>query len=361
MRSARLYSHQREFLMEELPIPSPGDDETVVKVMAAGLCASDLHILDGENMLEAYPRTLGHEVSGVVTRPGKHSRRTAGDRVCVNFLVTCGECRYCGSGRESLCLKRQGIGVHRDGGFAEFVCVPDKNLIDIPEDVPFSHAALATDALATPYHAISKRANVNRGDPVGVIGLGGLGLNAVRILKMLGADPIVGIDIDSASRDRALRAGATVVVDPREAEGNGSAGAGGEGLRTVFDFVGAPQTVSQASEMLERGGRVVIVGHSSLRIQGSTGSTFSREELEIVGSYAFERAEIEELLDHMAAGRLDIADSITHTLPLQRINEAVHELRTRRTSPSRIVITPSGMDELEREEVSARDHFQSQI
>lgn len=321
-------------------MPDPSRDEVLVKVAAAGICGSDLHIIDGHTAVSDFPRTLGHEVAGTIDAVGSQvSGVEVGDRVCVNFLVTCGACSFCRLGRESLCVGRQGIGVHRDGGFAEYLVAPARNVVSVLSRVPLEQAAIATDALATPYHAITKRAQIRPGTSVAVIGLGGLGTSAVQLLALFGAYPIVGLDPDGSSRRRAEERGATATFDA-QSDSYASWLGSGEPPHCVFDFVGAPSTVQLGSEMLSRGGRLVVVGHSHEEIRLMAGTTIVREELEVVGSYAFERSEIEELIRLMGLGRLDVANAISHRVPLSQIAQGIDLLRTRRGGPSRVVVVP---------------------
>ncbi len=342
MRAARLHAVGEDLRIDEVPKPIADTAEAVIRVEAVSICGSDLHIVDGENLLPEFPRTLGHEIAGVIDELNDNDDTgfRVGDRVCIDFLVTCGSCRFCRIGRESLCVNRAGLGVQRDGGFAEYVAVPIRNLIRIPDGVSFEFAAVAADALATPCHAISKRAQVRPGTGAVVIGLGGLGLNAVRLLKVFGASPIVGLDLDPASRQRALAAGADFVFDGGSAEFAEWLAPQRDRLRCVFDFVGIRATVALGTEVVARGGRVVVVGLGAQPLELPVASAVVREELEVVGSYAFERGEIAELMDLLSQGVIDLSDSITHRGSLEDVNEGIRRLRTRDGAPSRIVLSP---------------------
>lgn len=340
MIAARLHGPGGKLVVEDVPTPSPERGEVLVRVVAAGICGSDLHILEGDSPLDAYPRVLGHEIAGVVERVGYGvADWRPGDRVCVDFLVSCGECDRCRQGRESLCRTRAGLGAQRDGGFAEYVCVPARNLVRVPETVPLAHAALATDALATPYHAIDKRAHLRPGQGVAVIGLGGLGLNALELLGLYNVSPLIAFDVDPGSRARAEAAAACDTFDPREYDVR--QGLGLRRIETVLDFVGSPETVEFATRLVDRGGRVVVVGLSHENLELTTGMRFVRDEVELVGSYAFEREEIREIVAHLASGRLDVAASITHRVPLEEINRGVEILAARTGAPGRIVVEVS--------------------
>lgn len=336
MLAARLHGPGQPLRVERVPVPEPGPDEVRVRVVAAGICGSDLHLLDGESPLDAYPRTLGHEIAGVVDAVGAAVIDwKAGARVCIDFLVSCGECIFCRAGRESLCRSRRGLGAQLDGGFAEFVRVPARNLVLVPDGVDLRTAAIATDAVATPYHAIRTRARPRPGAGVVVIGLGGLGLNALQVLRLYSAGPVIGVDRDPASRARAAEMGVRAFApgDPELV-----AKARQLGPEIVLDLVGSPETVELAGRIVDRGGRVVVVGLAGGELRLADGMRFVRDEVEIVGSYAFEREEIRELLEHVAAGRLEVSASITHLVALTDINQAVEMLRSRHEAPGRILV-----------------------
>jgi D-arabinose 1-dehydrogenase-like Zn-dependent alcohol dehydrogenase len=221
-----------------------------------------------------------------------------GDRIAVNFLVNCGTCDYCLTGRTSLCLRREGLGIALDGGLAEYVLVPSTNVIRIPENVPYSHAAIATDAFATPLHAI-RRSGVKPGDTCLVIGAGGLGLSAIQLLVAMGAGAIVVVDVDTAALTAAARNGATEVknVDDLSDLDETSLPA-----HHAFDFVGSPETVTVAIENTTRGGRINVVGLCDKPIEIVRGDVLVREEKVIAGSYSFDNTEIREVLDLMSQG-----------------------------------------------------------
>lgn len=301
MRALRLHNVHIAPVIDIIDLPVPSSGEVLVRVRAAGICGSDHHIIAGHNPLPEYPRTLGHEIAGEVAALGSDVKGVqVGDRVAVNFLVSCGACDYCKAGRTSLCLKREGLGVAMDGGLAEFVRVPWTNVIPIPANVPYTHAAIATDAFATPLHAI-RRSGVREGDTCLVIGAGGLGLSAVQLLRAMGASAIAVVDIDRTALEAAARSGATDVKTMDEL-----ADLHRTSLAAVhtFDFVGSPETIAVAIQHTGRGGRINVVGLSDKPIELVRGDVLVREEKIIAGSYSFDNKEIREVLDLMSNGLL---------------------------------------------------------
>lgn len=343
MLAARLH-RPNQVVVEEVPEPIPDSGEVIVRVAAAGICGSDLHVIGGVPVLPSYPRILGHEMAGTVTELGNSvDRGWLGRRVCIHFLITCGECRMCREGRDSLCFSRESLGRLRDGGFAELLRVPARNLIRLPENVGFEAAALATDAFATPYHAMMRRSSLRAGAGVIIIGAGGLGSAAVQLARLTGADPVVVLDTDPRSVARARALGADVAFDPSSAEFRAwAASEAGELSRfsTALDFVGLPETARLASTLVERGGRVVVVGgHGEGVIISVARMELGRQEREIVGSYAFTREDIAATVRLLSSGKLSSEALITHRVGLRQINDGIDALRDRTDGPGRVVVT----------------------
>ena len=157
----------------------------MVWVKAAGICRSDLHYRAGVSPVRPLPLTLGHEVSGIVEAAGKDVASVqVGDRVCLHYLTSCGDCRYCAAGAEQFCTSGSMIGKYRDGGYAEFILVPARNAVPLPEDIPFEQGAIMMCSAATSLHALIK-ARLQPGESVAVFGVGGLGISAVQLCASL--------------------------------------------------------------------------------------------------------------------------------------------------------------------------------
>lgn len=336
MKAVRIHG-LHDVRLDEIDQPEPVGDEVLIRVVAAGLCGSDEHIVDGSTSLPSYPRTMGHEIAGLVVSLGAQaSGISPGDRVAVDYLLTCGHCEYCIGGRSSLCVRREGLGVVRDGGFAEYVIAPIRNVIAIPDGVPFEHAALATDAFATPWHAISRRARVRAGEGAVVIGAGGLGLSAIQLLRIAGAFPIVAVDTNPAALERASDLGATAVL--RSDDLDGIQNLSDHGFAHAFDFVGAPATTGVAVKVIKSGGQATIVGLNPAPWQTEPGPTMIREEKALVGSYSFDVLEIEEILRFMASGLLDVDALIGDSASLDELVHLLDESDSARRGTGRTVI-----------------------
>jgi D-arabinose 1-dehydrogenase-like Zn-dependent alcohol dehydrogenase len=174
VKAARFYKAGQPLVVEKVPLPRPSRQEVLLKVRACGICCSDIHIAyEGITPTAFQPIILGHEFSGVVTQLGKDVEGwKIGDRVAACALLSCEKCLNCVSGNQQICLQRRIIGIHEDGGLAEYASVPAKNLAKLPDKIAYEQGAILTDALATPYHAITSGGRLIPGESVAVIGCG---------------------------------------------------------------------------------------------------------------------------------------------------------------------------------------------
>ncbi|HWI71360.1 MAG TPA: alcohol dehydrogenase catalytic domain-containing protein [Baekduia sp.] len=341
MVAARLHEPGGGLRLDEVPVPRPGAAECLVAVGACGICGSDLHLLDGTSPAAAVPVTLGHEASGTVVDTGADVPvALVGRRVAINPVVACLRCTACRRGRPSICEQRSLVGVHRDGAFAEYVCVPAANLIAIPDDLPLAHAALI-EPMATPFHALTARAHVRPGDAVAVIGTGGLGLHGVQIARMLGATTIVAVDVDPVARERAAGLGATDLVDP--ADGDAARAVRrltGGGADVALECVGRAATVELTVGALRPGGCAAIIGVGDERPSLPPASWLNWKEVDVKGVFAYTSPEMEAVARCLAAGRLDAAAAISAEYPLAEVPAAIQHVRERVGSPVRVLVRP---------------------
>lgn len=316
MKAVRLLQPGYALVGESVPVPVPGPDDVLVRVRAAGICHSDAHYRAGIAPTRL-PCTLGHEVAGIVEACGSLVTDFAiGDRVCLNYLVTCGECEYCRAGDEQFCTQGEMIGKHRDGGFAEFICVPARGVIHLPDAIPFEHGAVLMCSSATALHALNK-ARVARGDTVAVFGVGGLGVSAIQLARFRGARKVFAVDIHPRKLELAQRFGATPVdarADDPVAEIRRLTD--GRGVDAALELIGLPLTMAQAVRSLAIHGRAALAGLTDGQVSFSPYHDLLSREAEIIGVSDHLHGELRELIGLVERGELDLSTVVTQTVPL---------------------------------------------
>lgn len=322
MRAARFFG-PGDFRLVEIERPSPGPGEVLLRVRAAGLCHSDLHIIHDE--LGGYPiptpLTLGHEIAGEAVEAGPGvDPSLLGRRFAIFGPAGCGQCAFCRAGRDNLCTESLAIGLARDGGYAEFVVVPAHALVPVPDGVGDAEAAVATDAVLTSFHALTHVARLQPGETVVIIGAGGLGLNAIQVAKSLGAY-VVALDVQPRKLELARQFGADLALDSRSVDPEKPLL--DRRIDVVGDFVGNDATKLLAQRLVGRGGRVVLVGLGS--VGGPLlGLRVVADEVAILGSSWGTRAELATVLDLIGRG---ILRPPVETHPLDEILAWVQRLR----------------------------------
>ncbi len=343
MNAARLITPGEPLQIHQVPKPEPAPGEVLVQVEACGLCGTDLHLaVEGDLPVARTPITLGHEAAGVVVGAAAGVVGVKeGDRVALFPAAFCGSCRFCRMGRESLCDHSQVYGMMRDGALAEYVAAPASSAIALPAGIPFDLGAVVTDGIATPFHALRARGHLRAGETVGVFGCGGLGTHAIQLARMMGAAYVVAVDTDPAALSRARRLGADLCVNPKEDDARRAIkSATGGGLDMTLECVGLPVTVELAVRCLRKGGRAVLVGVGPGRPQLPSLAAFVGREQSVLGSFGMDRADIEDLYALVAAGRLDLSQSVTARYPLSRVNAALQHLAQKEGGVVRVVVEP---------------------
>ena len=334
----------------ERETPTPKGAEDVLRVIAAGVCHSDLHIWDGcydigggqklrlQDRGVKLPLTMGHENVGEIVAKGPDAKGVSvGDVRLIHPWMGCGECVVCRRGEENLCVKPCSVGIHRGGGFATHLMVPHpRYLFDIGSLAPERAAPLACSGV-TAYGALKKVSDTLRDEPVVMIGAGGVGLMALALHGKMGGKSTVVVDIDPAKRAAAKAAGAGVVIDgsAKDVLDQVRAATGG-GAWSVIDFVGAGATVKLGVDATIKGGKVVVVGLFGGDVTIST-PFFPMKALTVQGSYVGSLPEIAELLD--LVNRKGAPDVPVATRPLDQVNAALNDLRDGKII-GRVVMTP---------------------
>ncbi len=327
MRALVLEQFGGPFLAKDVRTPAIAPHEALVRVRNVGVCGTDVKIRANRMGLGVIPLIMGHEIAGEVVEVGSEVRGFCpGDRVIVNFYVTCGRCQFCRVGRDTLCTEVRQHGFSLDGGFAEYLKTPGVNLCKVPDHVPLEHACILGDAVATSYHAITKRAQVRPGTTLALIGVGGVGLHALQMAKLAGGW-VVAVDVNDARLELARTLGADAVVDARSGPFHEAVRTltEGQGVDVVLEFVANQQTLPSSYLSVKRAGRLVFVGYTPQLPMSVMPHELVRNELEIVGSRANTKQELQETMDLVARGRIKpIVDRI---LPLAEIEEAFDALR----------------------------------
>ncbi|WHT17104.1 zinc-binding dehydrogenase [Crossiella sp. CA-258035] len=348
MRAARFDLESGKFGLHEVEVPKPGPGQVLVKVAAAGVCLSDVHIIDGSltgfrTLTGQTVITLGHEVAGTIAElgPGVPAFWQPGARVVLSAGDRCERCPNC-LFHTGFCLLPPARGVSYDGGWAEYAVTSHRSLVPLPANVPFEQGSIIPDAVSTPYAALLHKGELSVGDAVGLWGIGGLGVHAVRIARLAGAAPIIAFDPLPLARERALAAGADHAFDPAEEDlaAKVRAATGGLGLDLAVDLVGHPAVRAAADDLLAPHGKLVLVGMTQAPLQLEHAARFNVAQHQVRGAWGSEPKDLHTLVRLVATGRLDLSSSVTEVMPLDEAPEAVHRLANKVGNPIRIVLKP---------------------
>lgn len=340
MKAVRLVNTAGPLRVAEVPMPPIGEEDALVQIRAAGVCHSDVHYWQGVSPVGDLPQTLGHEISGVVERLGRRvTSLEIGQRVCLHYLITCGRCRYCRSGAEQFCSDARMIGKDIDGGYAEYIAIPARNAVLLPDEIPFEQGAVLMCSSSTAFHALRK-ARLRAGETVAVFGAGGLGMSAIQLARVFGALTVYAVDVDEERLATAERYGAIPIdgssTDPvRELQGRRG------GVDVSLALVGLVEPMRQAVQCLAPCGRAVLVGLTNEPLCVDSYREVLGKEVEIIGCSDHVLDELPALVDLARQGRLDLSRVVTRTIPLEEdaVNDALKTLH-RFGRGVRTVITP---------------------
>jgi Zn-dependent alcohol dehydrogenase len=367
MRACVLREPRSPVAVETVRLDPPRRGEVLVRVAAAGVCHSDLHLADGELGAGRWPIVLGHEGAGVVEAIGEGVTGLAlGDHVVFCFVASCGVCSACRTGRRTLCEPvglRSVAGMLFDGSsrlhaadgtvlqhgltvacFAEHAVIAAAGAIAVPKSIPLWQAALLGCGAVTGFGAVTHAARVRIGERVCVIGCGGVGLHVIAAARLAGAATIVAVDRRPEKLEHALRRGATHVVDA------GAADPAAEvrrlttgGVDHAFEVVGTAGTIRLAWDALRAGGEAIVVGLAPAGIEVPLPAIEFLAEKSIRGSYygSADPAEtMAGLVELVRAGRLELADVVSHLISLDEVEDALGRLRRGEGDRSVIVVSP---------------------
>src|SRR5665811_52124 len=293
MRALVLHEFGGPLVLEEVPIPAPGPHDVLLRVRACAVDQFDLTIRSGKRSNAKVPLVLGHEISGEVAGVGSAvDGWQVGDRAVSTLYLTCGRCRKCLSGRETICEDFRGyVGIETPGGYAEYTTVPAVNLVSLPDSIGFPEGSVLANAVGTPYHAFTQRMRLGPSQRIIITGAGGgVGIHAIQVARAMGA-LVMAVDLGQEKLDAALRYGANLAVDPDERDFAEAAldWTDGLGVEGVLELVG-PATMAQSLNALAKGGRMVIVGSHTGREFALDTLAIYANEWEIPVSYTHLRA-----------------------------------------------------------------------
>ncbi|MCH7618678.1 MAG: zinc-binding dehydrogenase [Candidatus Marinimicrobia bacterium] len=341
MNALQIIDQGKPLEQRELRQPVVMQDEVLVSIKAAGICHSDAHYRAGTIPISNLPITPGHEIAGVIEEIGGNVKSLkVGDHVSLNYLLTCGKCEHCSDSREQFCPSVEMLGKNRDGGYAEFISVPERNAVLLPEDLPFHHGAILMCSWATSFHALNK-SGLTAGMTIAVFGVGGLGIAAVQLSNLLGAADIYAVDINKEKLKIASKLGATALeaAEPNPAEVIRQL-TEGSGVDIALEFTGIPEVGRQAIESLGVKGIAAFVGVGNKPLSVNIYDDLINKEAELIGVSDHLPHEIEQLLNYVREGKLDLSSAVTRkiSLDVDEVNRVLDEFDHYRGNDLRTVI-----------------------
>lgn len=326
MKAAVLRAFHQPHSIEEIPMPVIGENEVLAKVLACGLCASDLHIQDGMIATVQLPYTPGHEICGEVVEVGSAVKGIApGARFVAGIDIICGECRFCKSGRGNLCVHRVRMGFERNGGLAQYCAVPAECVFPISKSIAPEAAAIIPDAVTCMYHAL-RQGQVGKGTVICITGIGGLGLQGVQLAKHMGATVIATSRKDEKlALAKSFGADYGINTTRQSLEEEVARITGGEMCDAVFDNIGIRGSVDSALRLLRRGGKVIVIGYGDPELTANYMDLVINEK-EIIGIRGSTRDELREVIGLVEAGKIN--PYIYKTYPLDELAVALEHLRS---------------------------------
>lgn len=329
MRAMVLREFNTPLVLDEgIPDPTPQASEVLIRVKACGICGTDIKIARGRWNPSAIrmPHILGHEFAGIVEQVGAQVTTVrVGQRVSAYFYITCGKCRYCLSGQENVCEEQRRPGFEAHGAYAEYVKMPAGNLLPLGEAISFEQAAVLPDAVAVPHHALVQLGRFEPGENVLIVGVGGLGVHAIQIVRALGGRAIAA-DIDESRLEMALQLGADSALDGRDPEIAAKVRGltDGYGVDLCLDLVGTMGSFGWALNATRRKGRYVLVGYSAKHPLEIDTMPYHLCEWELIGCRGSTKDDLRAVIDLTEKGL--IRPVIDRVYPLEEANMGLEDL-----------------------------------
>jgi len=320
-----------EVKMITLERPEPGPGEVLIKVMASGICGTDVHILEGE-YLGAYPVIPGHEFAGVVEQVGQAvSRIKVGDKVAVEPNIACDNCSYCLNNQQNFCENWQAVGVTLPGGMAEYVIAPEKAVFNIGE-LEFEEGAFV-EPLSCVLHGVQKT-SIRLADRVLILGAGPIGILLLQAVKVQGAQSVTVVELDQARAETAQAFGANQIYRslddlPKDA------------FEVVIDATGVIPVMKRTADFTRKGGKILLFGVPPKTSVEFEAFTLFVKGLTILTSYTSVRNSL-QALDLLKNRRINVKPLISHRLPLAEFEHGVNLIKNKQEHVKKVLITPNG-------------------
>lgn len=331
--------------IKELPVPEIGANEVLVKIMAVGVCGSDVHYYEngriGRFVVEQ-PIILGHECAGIIAAAGELVTKVAiGDRVAIEPGVTCGHCDACKAGRYNLCPDVQFLATPPvDGAFVQYLAIRQDMVFKIPDQLSFEEAAL-NEPFSVGIHA-AKRTRLQAGETVAIMGMGPVGLMAVAAAKSFGASRIIVTDLEDVRLEAALRLGATTAINVKQENALEVIKqlTGGAGVDVAWETAGSPQALQAALGSLRRGGRLAVIGLPAQDQIPLNVPLIADSELDIYGIFRYANT-YPQGIEFLASGNLDTASLITDRYPLSGTRDALERAIHNKSGSLKVIVYPN--------------------
>jgi D-arabinose 1-dehydrogenase-like Zn-dependent alcohol dehydrogenase len=330
MKAVRLSQVGKPLEDVSVSVPEIGPEEVLIRVAAAGICHSDVHYRAGMSKIDHLPLTLGHEIAGRVEEVGSDvTHLSAGDRVCVHYLVHCGSCEFCVRGLEQFCRTGQMIGKHWDGAYAKFIKVPGANAFPLPDEIPFEVGAIIMCSSATALHALNK-ARFKAGESIAIFGFGGLGFSALQLARAFDCGDVYVVEINPAKLASAASLGAIAIdagsADPVKQIKEATAG---RGVDVALELIGSAKTMCQAVLCVGPLGRAALVGLTAESMSIYPYTELINKEAEIIGVSDHLAAELPALIEFARSGGLRFPPETLRVVDLDavQINAALDALQ----------------------------------
>lgn len=327
----------REIAMVELEKPVPGPGEALIKIKTAGICGSDIGAFRGTNSLVSYPRIIGHELAGVIESIPEDNPKglKPGDKVIVDPYLYCGKCYPCRIGRTNCCTSLHVLGVHVDGGMAEYFCHPADMLVKMPEDMSWTDAAMA-EPLTISLHGIH-RGGLKAGEYCAIIGAGPIGLLAAMIAQAYGAHAIL-IDLVQERLDFAKELGVEHVINSRteDAEAQIFSITGGEMAQQVMECSGANAAILSTLNLVSHAGRITLTGWPKNETPIPT-DVITKKEVDIRGARTSAR-EFEEAIELIYTRKVDVQKILTKTVSMAEAPETIIDIEKNPGNYMKVVV-----------------------